>query len=259
MRDRLVDLERVLNFRDFGGYETADGRRVKRQALYRSANFSEASDADLERLDALGVHVVVDLRRPEERVREPNRWPGETTRVISNDEGNVTGLPPHLMALLQDNLTAAGVDAYMRQIYREFPYETRHIDLYRSWFSALAEAEGAALIHCAAGKDRTGLGCALTLHVLGVPEEAIFADYEFTNAVIDLNTRLPRIKERMEERLGRTLDAEALVPMLGVNVDYLRGSLDRIEATSGSIDAYLHSTLGVGPRERDALRAKFTG
>lgn len=258
MRDRVVDLERVLNFRDFGGYEAAGGRRVKRKALYRSANFSEASDTDIERLDALGVHVVVDLRRPEERVREPNRWPGEGTRLISNDEGDITGLPPHLMALLQDNLTAATVDAYMRQIYREFPYEARHIDLYRSWFSVLADAEGAALIHCAAGKDRTGLGCALTLHVLGVPEEAIFADYELTNAVIDLNARLPRIQARIEERLGRPLDAEALMPMLGVNVEYLRGSLDRIEATSGSIDAYLESTLGVGPRERDALRAKFT-
>jgi protein-tyrosine phosphatase len=259
MRDRLVDLERVLNFRDFGGYDTADGRRVKRRALYRSAHFSEASDADMATLDALGVDVVVDLRRPEERVREPNRWPGQGTRVISNDEGNITGLPPHLMALLQDNLTASTVDAYMRQIYREFPYEARHVDLYRSWFSALSDAQGAALIHCAAGTDRTGLGCALTLHVLGVPQETIFADYELTNAVLDLDARLPRIKSRMEERLGRELNAEALLPMLGVNVEYLRGSLDEIEERSGSIDAYLESTLGVGPRERDALREKLTG
>lgn len=258
MRDRLLELEQVLNFRDFGGYETSEGGSVRRGALYRSAAFAEASDADVARLDELGVHVVVDLRRPEERQREPNRWPGEGTRVISNDEGNATGLPPHLMALLQDNLTADAVAGYMRRIYREFPYENRHIDLYRAWFMALEETPGAAIIHCAAGKDRTGLGCALTLHVLGVSKDAIFADYELTNAVLDLDARLPRIQARMEERLGRALDAEALRPMLGVDPDYLHGALDEIERQSGSIDAYLHSVLGVDPRKRDALREKFT-
>lgn len=259
MRDRLVELERVLNFRDFGGYDAAEGSRVKRGMLYRSAHFADATEADIARLDALGVHVVVDLRRPEERQREPNRWPGESRRVISNDEGNAEGLPPHLMALLQDNVTAESVDGYMRQIYREFPYEPRHVDLYRSWFAALNDAEGALVIHCAAGKDRTGLGCALTLHALGVGEDAIFADYELTNAVLDIDQRLPRIQARMEERLGRTLDAAALKPMLGVNADYLRGALDAIETNAGSIDAYLENVLGVGSSERAALRRKLLG
>ena len=257
MRDRVIDFERVLNFRDFGGYEAVGGGHVARKRLWRSAHFAEASDQDVAGLDALGVRFIVDLRRPEERAREPNRWPGEGTRTISNDEGRADGLPPHLMALLQDNLSARVVADYMLSIYREFAFEPRHIELYRAWFAELARAEGAGVIHCAAGKDRTGVGCALTLHVLGVGEEAIFADYELTNAVLDLDARLPRIKERMEERLGRVLDADALRPMLGVNPDYLRAALASIVEQAGSIDKYLETTLGVGPRERAALREKL--
>lgn len=254
MRDRLIEFDRVLNFRDFGGYETVDGARVRRGRLWRSAHFAEATDEDVANLDALGVSFIVDLRRPEERAREPNRWPGETARTISNDEGSAEGLPPHVMALLQADLTAESVTTYMLNTYREFAFDQRHIELYRAWFTELASADGPAVIHCAAGKDRTGLGCALTLHALGVGEEAIFADYEFTNAVLDLDARLPRIQARMEERLERKLNAEALRPMLGVNVDYLRTALHSIEAREGSIDNYLETVLGVGATQRAALR-----
>jgi protein-tyrosine phosphatase len=258
MQDRIVGLERVLNFRDFGGYEGSDGARVARGRLFRSAHFADASEADVGKLDALGVGAVVDLRRPDERTREPNRWPGEAVRMISNDEGAPDGLPPHLQALLQDDLTAESVASYMRRLYREFPFEPRLVSLYRAWFAELAVSDEPAVIHCAAGKDRTGFGCALTLHALGVQEEAIFADYELTNAVLNLDERLPRIQARMEERLVRKLDADALRPMLGVAPDYLRGSLDAIKTRHGNLDAYMDEVLGVGANERAALRTRLS-
>lgn len=258
MHDRLIPFDRVLNFRDFGGWETADGASVARGRLYRSAHFAEASEADIERLGALGVSVVVDLRRVEERKREPNRWPGAGARVIANDEGPQDALPPHLQALLASDLSAENVTAYMHRLYRDFASSPRHIDLYRRWFSALLAEEGPAVIHCAAGKDRTGLGCALTLIALGVPDEAVYADYEFTNAAIDLDARLPRMKARMEERMGRTLNDEALRPMLGVHVDYLRTAFKAIDAQYGSSAAYLERALGVGAAERALLRERLS-
>ena len=259
MQDGHLPLDRVLNFRDFGGYDTADGGRVALGRLFRSAHFADASDDDVAKLNGLRAKVVVDLRRPEERTREPNRWPGDAARTISNDEGHAEGLPPHLLALLQDNLTAASTAGYMRCIYREFPFEPRHIELYRAWFTELAVGDGPAVIHCAAGKDRTGLGCALTLHALGVGEEAIFADYEFTNAVLDLDLRLPRIKARMEERLGRTFADDALRPMLGVDPNYLRSAFEAIETRHGSLAAYLEDTLGIGAQMRTILRERLVG
>jgi protein-tyrosine phosphatase len=258
MHDRLIPFERVLNFRDFGGWETADGARIARGALYRSASFHDATEADIARLEAMNVRFMVDLRRPEERTHEPNRWPGDEARVVRNDEGAQIGLPPHLQALLQEDLTAESVAGYMRSIYREFAFDPRHVQLYRAWFEKLGEGGGPAIIHCAAGKDRTGLGCALTLIALGVPEDAVYADYEFTNQAIDLDARLPRIKQRMEERLGRTLDPEALKPMLGVDVDYLRNAFDAIEARYGSTLNYLDRALGVDAGARAGLRAALT-
>lgn len=255
-QDRLIPFERILNFRDFGGWETSDGARVKRGALYRSAAFHEASEADIDKLDAMGVRFVVDLRRPEERNREPNRWPGERARVIVNDEGPQEGLPPHLQALLQEDITAASVTAFMHSLYRDFASNPRHIDLYRGWFRELAQG-GPGVMHCAAGKDRTGLGCALTLMALGVPEEAVIADYELTNAALDLDQRLPQIKARMEKRLARTLDDDALKPMLGVHADYLRTAFDAIDAQYGSAQAYMENELGVGARERALLRERL--
>jgi len=259
MQDRLIPFDRVLNFRDFGGWETADGARVARGKLYRSAAFNDATEADLAKLDTMALRFLVDLRRPEERAHEPNKWANEACRHIFNDDGaRGPALPPHLIALMQSDLTPQSTRNYMMALYREIPFDPRLIRLYRDWFAELGEG-GAGVIHCAAGKDRTGIGCALTLLALGVDEDAVFADYEFTNAAVDLESRMPRIQARMEERLGKKLNPEALKPMLGVEIDYLRQALGVIEAKHGSSLAYMETVLGVGEAERAALKEKLSG
>jgi protein-tyrosine phosphatase len=259
MHDRLIPFDRILNFRDFGGWDTPHGK-IARGKLYRSASFHEATDADIAKLDAMNLRFLVDLRRPEERTHEPSRWSGESCRVIFTDESACSGpsLPPHLVALLQSDLSPAATRAYMTSLYREIPYDPRLVRLYRDWFAELGEG-GAGIIHCAAGKDRTGIACALTLMALGVDEDAVFADYEFTNQAVDLERRMPRIQERMEERLARKLDPEALRPMLGVELSYLRAALDEISNRSGSIDGYLREVLGVGAEQRQKLHERLTG
>jgi protein-tyrosine phosphatase len=260
MQDRLVPFDRILNFRDFGGWETADGAKVTRGKLYRSASFHDATDADIDKLNAMNLRFLVDLRRPEERAHEPSRWSSESCRVIFSDEGTGGGpsLPPHLVALLQSDLSPQSTRAYMLSLYREIPYDPRLVRLYRDWFAELGEG-GAGVIHCAAGKDRTGVACALTLLALGVDEEAVFADYEFTNQAVDIERRMPRIQERMEERLARKLDPAALRPMLGVEPSYLHATLDEIKARSGSVEAYLADILGVGASECEKLRRQLAG
>jgi protein-tyrosine phosphatase len=264
MHDRLIPFDRILNFRDFGGWDTAEGGKVARGRLYRSASFHDATDADIAKLDAMGLRFLVDLRRPEERAHEPSKWSNESCRVIFNDGGvadlAVAGLalPPHLVALVQSDLTAQSTRAYMISLYREIPYDPRLVRLYRDWFAELGDG-GAGVIHCAAGKDRTGVACALTLLALGVDEGAVFADYEFTNQAVDIERRMPRIQERMEERLARKLDPAALRPMLGVEPSYLHATLDEIKARSGSVEAYLADILGVGASECEKLRRQLAG
>jgi len=72
---RIYDFDGILNFRDFGNYSANEGRVVKPGKLFRSAHFNQASDTDLERLAALGIELVVDLRHKPERLRQPSRWP----------------------------------------------------------------------------------------------------------------------------------------------------------------------------------------
>jgi protein-tyrosine phosphatase len=258
MHDRLVTFDRILNFRDFGGWDTSEGGKVARGKLYRSASFHDASDADIDKLNGMDLRFLVDLRRPEERAHEPSRWANESCRVIFNEEGaGGTSLPPHLAALLQSDLSPQATRTFMVGLYREIPYDPRLIRLFRDWFVELGEG-GAGVVHCAAGKDRTGIICALTLMTLGVDEETVFADYEFTNQAVDLEKRMPKIQARMEERLARKLDSAALRPMLGVEIDYLRTALAEIEARSGSVESYLSDVLGVGVQERARLHDILT-
>jgi len=257
MHDRLIPFDRVLNFRDFGGWETVDGARVTRGKLYRSASFHDATEADIKRLDAMDIRFLVDLRRPEERSFEPSKWSNDRCRVIFNEEGGGgSALPPHLVALMQSDLSPQATRNYMTDLYREIPFDPRLIRLYRDWFAELGEG-GAGVIHCAAGKDRTGIGCALTLLAIGVDEETVFADYEFTNQAVDIEGRLPRIQARMEERLSRKLDADSLRPMLGVEIDYLRAAMGTIEAKAGSVESYLDHMLGVDAGRRARLRQRL--
>jgi protein-tyrosine phosphatase len=256
-KDRIHALQGVLNFRDFGGYDTSDGKRVVRGQLFRTASFAEATAKDLAWLDTLNARFVVDLRRPEERADNPNRWPGEgNLPVHTNDEG-YREIPAHLAVLTETDLTPESVRQYMFTAYQHYPYEPRYVALFRAFLHGLAVEGGPAIVHCAAGKDRTGVICALTLTALGVPHDTIVADYELTNEAVDYMARLPAIKERMEARIGKTIDTEALRPMLGVHRDYLAAAFDAITSKYPDVPSYMADVLGVDDAMVRDLRARF--
>jgi len=176
---RRIAFEGIDNFRDFGDY-AAGGRRLKAGLLYRSGHPARATDADLARLAELGLAVIVDLRRANERERDPaRRWPGFAAQVIENDLGQET-LDEWSDFIAGSDLSEASFRSYMMDYYAKAPLQRRHIDLYARYFRALAEASGPVLVHCAAGKDRTGVVVALALSAVGVRPEAIVADYVAT-------------------------------------------------------------------------------
>src|SRR6516164_206019 len=177
---RHLDFDGILNFRDFGDYRTACGGRMAQGRFFRSANHHRASDADLGRLADLGLGVIVDLRQPSERDREPSRrWRGFAAQVVENAEAERHA--DFHAQLRSSDLSAAWFFAHSTDFYSRAPYEPRHVDLFRRYFHALAGGEGAILVHCAAGKDRTGLICALTHHVAGVHRDDMVEDYLLTN------------------------------------------------------------------------------
>src|SRR5690606_7393851 len=143
------------------------------------------------------------------------------------------------------------------ETYRGLPFEPAHLDLFARYFRALAEAEGAVVIHCAAGKDRTGLLAALTHHVLGVHRDDMIEDYLLTNTAVDLAGRAPAIARQLQAMTGRPAGHDAVVAFLGVEPVYLETALDEVAARHGSIDRYLEQALGVDAAVRDRIGARL--
>jgi protein tyrosine/serine phosphatase len=258
MSARVHAFEGVENFRDFGDYDTAAGRRLRRGRLLRSGHHARATDADLERMAALGVNVVVDLRRAAERREQPSRRPiGFSGRVIESSDHELQE-PPHIAFLRNADLTEASVRRFMLDTYRAMPFDERHLELFRSYFEALAAGEGAVLIHCAAGKDRTGLLAALTHHAAGVGRDDLMEDYLLTNIAVRPVERAPEIGRRIEEAYGRKATEAAIRAFLGVEPDYLETALAEIDARCGSLEAYLVDALRVDRPFRDRLHAQLT-
>lgn len=259
---RHIRFDGIDNFRDFGDYAAAGGaRRLHKGLLYRSANPSTASDADLARLAAMNIGVVIDLRRANERERQPSRrWDGfhPRTMLIENDIGQESADEWSTFITTSD-LSTASFRAYMLDYYRKAPFQARHIDLYRRYFEALARTDGAILVHCAAGKDRTGIICALTHHIAGVHADDIRDDYLLTNEPDRLVARLPHIRQVIQDATGKTADDDALMACMRVEAEYLDAAFAVMTETSGSIDAYLERELGVDDALRTRLHDRLVG
>ena len=251
-----VVFERIDNFRDFGGY-AAGTRRVKKGLLYRSANHANASDADLRQLAALGLRVIVDLRRRLEREQAPSRrWEGFDAAVVETDiEGEIPLEWPAFLA--HSDLSEASFRDNMLSFYATALHGPRHVDIYRRYFKALANTRGPMLVHCAGGKDRTGVICALTQHVLGVHSDDIVAEYLLTNDAARIEPQIPVVQELIFARTGRRPTTSAVRAAITVVPAYLEGAFETMRSACGSIDAYLDGVLGVGEAQRERLRSRL--
>ena len=255
--DQRFAFEGLDNFRDFGGFPAAGGRRLKAGRLYRSASHGRATDADLEALHALGISVIVDLRRQAERQRDPSRrHPEFACEVIASEGGHDEG-DSWVDHITSSDLSPESFRAYMLGYYRDAPFNPRLIDLYGRYFQALATVDGPVLIHCAAGKDRTGILAALTHHVAGVAPDHTMADYLATNDPARLERRLPQVTQAIFEHTGRTLPPTTVMVAMGVEGEYLEAAFAAMGERFGGIDGYLAETLGVGPGEGAAIRARL--
>lgn len=258
MADRIHRFDALDNFRDYGDYATAAGRRVVPGRLFRSAHQARVSDADLDRLGAFGIGTIVDLRRPGERRDQPSRRPiGWAGRVLESDLGS-DGEAPHITFLKTSDLTVDAGRTFMTGVYRQLPFEASHLDLFARYFRALGEADGAVLIHCAAGKDRTGMLAALTHHLLGVHRDDMIADYLLTNIAVDLDRVAPRVAKQLQDLTGRVAAHDAVVAFLGVEPVYLETALAEIETRHGSVDGYLEEALGVDAALRDRIGERLS-
>jgi protein tyrosine/serine phosphatase len=254
---REVDdvFEGVDNFRDFGGVPSSYGGRVVTGRLFRSAHLGAASIGDLRRLDALGIAVVADLRRTTERRHQPSRWTSFKGRLICSDAGDrIEG--PHIEFLRQGDLSDAGVERYLADYYRQAFFEPRHMAMFAETFAALDATGGALLVHCTAGKDRTGLLVALIQRALGVPPDAVMDEFLRTNAVMMTPERRAKVAASLTSLIGNAPSEAILRGFMGVSAAHLDLAFAAIGVQAGGLADYL-AQLGVDDARVDRLRTKL--
>ncbi|SCL29808.1 Protein tyrosine/serine phosphatase [Micromonospora nigra] len=235
--NRRIALSSAFNFRDVGGYRGHAGRTVRWGRLYRSDSLHRIGPDDHEAFTALGVRTVIDLRRPQEVARD-GRVPdldGLTYRHIH---------PEHADWAEKPYAPGADLARYLAD---------RYADLAQTGTAGLAEAIGLiadstaapVVVHCVAGKDRTGIVCALTLSVLGVHDDDIVADYALSTEASQ------RFSAWLRQTLPEVQDVPA--PFLASPAETMRLFLAELREGHGSVEDYLRHA-GVSSAQLTALR-----
>ena len=238
---RLLAWEGCLNARDLGGYETADGRETRWGTVVRSDSPAALTEAGRAALADYGVRAIVDLRLPGELADDPNPFaePGDHGIAYTNVSFiDPAAAPPDAVSTLAEDYLG------MLDRYRQGVAEA---------MAAIARApEGAVLIHCAAGKDRTGLISALLLGLVDVPAETIAADYAMTAELLRPREQEWLARFSPEERAER----EAMVARYAPTAEVMEKVLEGLAGRYGGVEPYLRST-GLGPDDLERLRDRL--
>ena len=243
--DRFIGLEGSLNFRDFGGYPTASGGHVIKGRLFRCGMLTDVTAGGVKEFQALNIGVICDLRGPDEVALypPPNLPSFDCQKHIPIAPGTSSDLRG---SVSMGQHSAAERSAFMQEITREIACE--HVAAYAQMFRALITTEQGFLVHCMAGKDRTGFGVAVIQLMLGVSETLVMADYLLTNEASELMTRT---RDRMREQ-GIEIDAASLEVITQVKREYLEAALTGLKSEFGGIEGYLEAAA-VLPAERTEL------
>jgi len=261
---RNFDFETIYNFRDFGGYTGLDGQSVKAGRLFRSAHLASLGEADLNAIGDLGIDLVVDLRYAPERARQPSRFPQPTPRVHEypdSPEAKSAKVAPHEAFLEHELYTADDAHGYMMRSYTARPHDPGFQNIFADTLRYMANADTAngtgVLVHCAAGKDRTGTLCALIQAVLGVSRDDILADYMMTLDAVDIDKIVEPAAAMFSKRYGRQIDAKAIWPMFGVVPEFLDAALDGMMDSSGGVETYVTEKIGLTETDVAKLRTRY--
>jgi protein-tyrosine phosphatase len=259
--ERHVPLQGQPNFRDLGGYETSGGGRVRRRMVYRSGELSKLTDADLAKLEELGIKTVVDFRSTAEvKSRGVDRLPkGARQLSLPIDSGDlatvlIQALETGDTSKLPSNVLA---DAN-RTIIRDATSQ------YAALFKALADPAALPLVfHCTHGKDRAGVASAVVLMALGVPADRAREDYLQSNVFRkeQNDKELLHIRHGLAKQSGippADVDLGKLEELFWLEDSYFDAMLSEIKSAHGSLDGYLKEGLGLSAGRLDVLRVQLT-
>ncbi len=250
-------MDSIYNFRDFGGYATQHGGHIKKGLLYRSGNLARVSARDSETFAALGIRTVCDLRTHGERRKYPDRLPADaeirTVHLpVQGKNHNDSAYIIRLFSMIFGQARRTQYAEELKDFYQEY------VSDFRAELSTVlklaAERENLPLlIHCTAGKDRTGVACGLLQLLLGMSSELALRDYLLSNE------RLQGFQEMMIRRFRILklfgVSIQRFSPLFEARQEYWEAAFAQIRRDYGSVDAYIRDGLGVSDDERRQLAA----
>ena len=242
--ERHYPFEGCFNFRDIGGYRNQDGKRVKKGLYFRAGRQDRMSDTDLSQLSDLKISTQIDLRRPDE-VLEQGKGP---LQAMGAKYINIAVIPQGGSDQLSRLVGDTGISGKRYLGYLEFG-PTSWLRL----FGILSELDNLPVVlHCTAGKDRTGVSTAFLLSILGVSRDVIEADYLLTN----LDTE--RQADFIESTVGypEGYDRERMIAIAGVPETAMKDFLDGVESKWGTVIEYLKK-IGITQEQMDTIRYNF--
>jgi len=251
---RDLGLHGAPNFRDIGGYETTDGHHLRWGVVYRSNALDKLTPADAERVAALNLAAVVDLRTQEERAHSPSVWLREPADRYESPKPT---LGPVMQTILAEAQTAAGARSGMNRFYSDMPHNYR--TEYSALFHRVAAGKLPLLVHCTAGKDRTGVAIALLLLTVGVPTTTVVQDYKLTDTLVPapvMAKQGPAPLAGAQSALAG-LPEESRVALWQSRAEYIDAALDAIGRQYGSVNGYLARALGLSDAEIGSIRRRL--
>ncbi len=254
---RALGLEGAPNFRDIGGYATTNGHHVRWGEVYRSNELSKLTPGDAEKVAALDLKSVIDLRTLDEREHAPSVWSRAPADVYESPKST---LAPVMHTILSDAGTAEGAHAGMIKFYAGMPDE--YHEEYAAMLQRIAAGKLPVLVHCTAGKDRTGVAMAVLLRTLGVPRQTVIADYVLTEQLLPAPAAAAQNPVTLAGASAAPsplmqLPPESRQALWRADPDYIAAALDSIDREYGSVDAYVERELGMKESQLRALRAKL--
>lgn len=249
-------LHGAQNFRAVKPYPAAGGKSLRANTIFRSGELSRLTETDLATISSLNIRMICDLRTGREQTEFPSNWPSQPAPVrldLPNRDESDAG--PHkffeLMAMQPG--AASGVKA-MDRLYRNKP--RAFMGSLRILFETIL-AGGALplLVHCHAGKDRTGFVIAMLLAAAGVSKADIIDDYVTTSIFFPVERESVALAGWAKRSFNRDIDPRSAIPMVEAREAYIEAAFEEIDKGWGGTEGYLRTAVGLSSEARETLQA----
>jgi protein-tyrosine phosphatase len=253
---RRLPLEGAKNFRDLGGYRTANGRYVRWGLVYRSNYLANLTPKDYEYLNSLGIRLICDVRADLERMRSPTRWMGSPPEMLNLPIG-----PSRDGTFTTEELKRRvdSINAQTKDTIRGYDYAVSGAEQYGKILRRMAAGDLPLVEHDTSGKDRAGLFAAILLTSLGVPRDLVIQDYLLTTKYMLAPDAIDSTTADLQKIFGlpEAPEAATVKAIMTTRPETLEATLDSVTKTYGSFENYLRDGLKISDADLALLRQRL--